>query len=86
MLGLVQQGGSGVGGVLVASCRRRVPGGETPPRPQSLVHSKRAIGYVCAEEGGIGSLGLNEVTTLALEQWLDGHKRISRGRAARQAT
>ncbi|GAB4085957.1 hypothetical protein GCM10028784_25870 [Myceligenerans cantabricum] len=55
--------------------------GETPPRPQSLVHTKRAINYVCAEDGGIGNLPLDEVTTLALEQWLDGHKRISRGRA-----
>ncbi|MBL0888789.1 tyrosine-type recombinase/integrase [Myceligenerans indicum] len=55
--------------------------GETPPRPQSLVHTKRAINYVCAEDGGIGNLSLNEVTTLTLEQWLDGHKRISRGRA-----
>jgi integrase len=56
--------------------------GETPPRPQSLVHSKRAVRYVCAEEGGIGNLRLGEVTTLTLEQWLDGHKRISRSRAA----
>lgn len=56
--------------------------GETPPRPQSLVHSKRAVNYVCAEQGGIGNLRLDEVTTLTLEQWLDGHKRISRSRAA----
>jgi integrase len=56
--------------------------GETPPRPQSLVHSKRAVKYVCAKEGGIGNLRLGEVTTLTLEQWLDGHKRISRSRAA----
>ena len=55
--------------------------GETPPRPQSLVHTKRAINYVCAPDGGIGNLPLSEVTTLALEQWLDGHKRISRSRA-----
>lgn len=56
--------------------------GETPPRPQSLVHSKRAVKYVCAERGGIGNLRLDEVTTFALEQWLDGHKLISRSRAA----
>ncbi|MCF4122034.1 tyrosine-type recombinase/integrase [Antribacter sp. KLBMP9083] len=55
--------------------------GETPPRPQSLVHTKRAVGYVCAPDGGIGHLRLDEVTTLLLEQWLDGHKRIARSRA-----
>jgi integrase len=55
--------------------------GVTPPRPQSLVHTKRAINYVCVKDGGIGDLRLDEVTTLALESWLDGHKRISRSRA-----
>lgn len=56
--------------------------GNTPPKPQSIVHKRRAVDYICAKDGGIGELRLNEVTTHLLETWLEGHKQISRGRAA----
>lgn len=57
--------------------------GKKPPRPQSLVHLKRSVRYICADgKDSIGELGLREVTTLILQNWLDGHALIARGRAA----
>lgn len=56
--------------------------GTKPPRPQSMVHSERAVRYICARPDGIGDLRLTEATTLALETWLFEQAKKSRGRAA----
>ncbi|GAA1739778.1 site-specific integrase [Isoptericola hypogeus] len=56
--------------------------GSKPPRPQSMVHSVRAVRNIRARPGGIGDLRLNEATTLALETWLFEQAEESRGRAA----
>ncbi|WP_340697229.1 hypothetical protein [Cellulosimicrobium funkei] len=56
--------------------------GTKPPKPQSMVHSVRAVRNICARPGGIGDLRLSEATTLALETWLFEQAEQSRGRAA----